>query len=493
MVSRFESKRKNELSANRERLVSERIYPYLSTSSHIHLTPDHAWLLYETQKNPHWNWGLKKLDHLEAEALFLCDGTRTIQEINCVFEKSWRNDLSCDLLSFIEAMSFLGVISFSKKPFSFPTFPSNGGSKDFYVPLHILLELTDSCNQHCKHCYRDSSSDKKGFIKTQRAIDLIESLSSFGSLVCELTGGEPLLHPDFKKIISSCAEHFEVVSIITNGHLVDGKLADFLGSLKYLECQLLASITLNSFEKSFHDNFAETPGSFERACKAISLLSSNDILVRATMNIVPENVTHIEKTAELAFNLGAEAFAAAIIMPFGRGVDFLNTHFSNDEIATFEKSITRLSRKFPGQIITIPETAFDFIEAPNCGAGSRSMVISPYGNVRPCVTMPEEYAIGNILYQKIEECLANPLISAFEKIHAPDEQTCGNCFFFEFCHRCFWRAAIASRVINHCAWKELYSAEISKTNLQIDSYLETYSKIPLPLLESRKNQDDHFL
>ncbi len=471
MVLSPDSKKSNDHTNDRE-LSTSLQYPYLSTSSHIHLTPDHAWLLYETQTNPHWNWGLSKLSHLEAEALLLCDGTRTIDEIESFLGKNWENNASHSLDSFIESMNFQGVISFSKKPLSFPAYPSNGGNKNFYVPLHVLFELTDSCNQFCKHCYRESGKDKRNFIHTQKLIELITSLSSSGTLVCELTGGEPLLHPDFEQIALCSAEHFEVLSIITNGFLINGYLADFIGSLKYEGCELLVSVTLNSFDENFHDRFAETPGSFQRACEAINLLASNDVLIRATMNVIPENVTHVEKTCDLALSIGAEAFAAALIMPFGRGVNFLETQFSTEEVAIFEKSLKKLTRKYPGQIITIPETAFDFIDSPNCGAGSRSLVVSPEGNVRPCVTIPEQYSTGNILSQELEECLSNPLMSIFEKIKAPDEESCGSCSFFEFCHRCFWRAIIASRNKDHCPWKELHAPDVLKTGLDKNEFIQ---------------------
>lgn len=474
MIFNSDSEKRNRHMNDREQSTFSIQYPYLSTSSHIHLTPDHAWLLYETQTNPHWNWGLNKLSHLEAEALFLCDGTRTVDEIENLLGKSWKNNASHSLASFIESMNFQNVITFSKKPLSFPAYPSNGGNRNFHVPLHVLFELTDNCNHYCKHCYRDSGQEKTNFINTRRLIELIESLSCSGTLVCELTGGEPLLHPDFEEVAASCAEHFEVVSIITNGFLINGELADFLGSLKYSGCQLLVSVTLNSFEENFHDRFAETSGSFERACEAINLLASNDILTRATMNIVPENVTHVEKTCELALSTGAEAFAAALIMPFGRGTNFLETHFSAEEIAIFEKSLKKLARKYPGQIITIPEAAFDFIEAPNCGAGSRSLVVSPEGNIRPCVTIPEQYSIGNILYQELEECLSNPLMSVFEKIKAPDEESCKDCSFFEFCHRCFWRAIIASHKKDHCSWKESCASEVLKTGLDESEFIQIH-------------------
>src|SRR6266705_683363 len=65
--------------------------------------------------------------------------------------------------------------------------------------------LTEHCNLRCPHCIRDD-------VTTVRSLDaaLIESvldqaLDLYGAVTASFTGGEPLLHPDFHRIVAACA------------------------------------------------------------------------------------------------------------------------------------------------------------------------------------------------------------------------------------------------------------------------------------------------
>ena len=427
-------------------------YPVLATGTHLHLSPTGCWLLYEVSDSPHWNWGLTRISHDEASIILACDGQTSLADLAARFQP----DGACaenTVASFLEAMAFKGILSFSTHPHPSPAFPSVGGSRDFQVPLHVFLELTDRCNQVCRHCYRDSRPDAGTFAPTELVLQAVEDLAQHGTLVCEITGGEPTIHPDFERIVAACAHHFELISIISNGVLVDGNLASLLSDLRS-DTMILVSITLNSHDASFHDSFVGRVGSPAAACEAIALLSSANILVRATMNVVPENLSHLEKTAELALDLGAEAFAPAFVMPFGRASSIDWSNVSVEAIERYERTYARLKKKYPLNIVTLPETAFDVIEAPNCGAGSRSIVVSPLGDIRPCVTIPPDIRLGNIFLEPLETCLNNPLALELESLPAPSTATCGSCEYAGFCNRCFWRGLVAREATKACPWFE---------------------------------------
>src|SRR5437867_9330860 len=69
------------------------------------------------------------------------------------------------------------------------------------VPMLLGFALTEHCNLRCPHCIRDD-------VTTVRSLDaeLVESVVNqaidlYGSVIVSLTGGEPLLHPDFTRVI----------------------------------------------------------------------------------------------------------------------------------------------------------------------------------------------------------------------------------------------------------------------------------------------------
>ena len=92
------------------------------------------------------------------------------------------------------------------------------------TPLSFELELTARCNNDCRHCYinlpagdlparqKEWSCDQIGQFADQ-AVDL-------GFLWCLLTGGEPLLRPDFPDIYLMLKKKGLLVSLFTNACLL---------------------------------------------------------------------------------------------------------------------------------------------------------------------------------------------------------------------------------------------------------------------------------
>jgi MoaA/NifB/PqqE/SkfB family radical SAM enzyme len=100
------------------------------------------------------------------------------------------------------------------------------------------IELTNHCNYSCRHCYNDSKPENNEFIDTNELIGFLNYIEEFDPII-ELTGGEPLSHPDIRKIIDYCCKNFETVNIITNGSMTK-KHDDFIS--KYNNLTLLISL-----------------------------------------------------------------------------------------------------------------------------------------------------------------------------------------------------------------------------------------------------------
>src|SRR5438552_18850501 len=77
--------------------------------------------------------------------------------------------------------------------------------------------LTEHCNLRCPHCIRDD-------VTTVRSLDaaLVESvldqaLALYGSVTASFTGGEPLLHPEFHRIVAACTALRIPYRFVSNG------------------------------------------------------------------------------------------------------------------------------------------------------------------------------------------------------------------------------------------------------------------------------------
>ena len=109
------------------------------------------------------------------------------------------------------------------------------------APIEGVFELTGRCNFNCKMCYVHTKSNAE-FLKTEKDgewwISQINAACERGMLFALLTGGECLLHPNFRQIYTHLYNKGVYVRINTNGFLLTENVIDFFKSAPPLEIQL---------------------------------------------------------------------------------------------------------------------------------------------------------------------------------------------------------------------------------------------------------------
>jgi MoaA/NifB/PqqE/SkfB family radical SAM enzyme len=100
------------------------------------------------------------------------------------------------------------------------------------APLTAQLEITDSCNHRCIHCYNlDSDVANRPIRKVsdETVISCAQALIDGGVFSMVVTGGEPLIKKELtKKVIALFREHQIRVSLNTNLTLLDDDFITFL-------------------------------------------------------------------------------------------------------------------------------------------------------------------------------------------------------------------------------------------------------------------------
>ncbi len=76
-------------------------------------------------------------------------------------------------------------------------------------PLNqFYFYLTEGCNLACRHCWLAPKLDREGTLYPTLPVDLFETAireaKPLGLKAVKLTGGEPLLHPQFLQLIGDC-------------------------------------------------------------------------------------------------------------------------------------------------------------------------------------------------------------------------------------------------------------------------------------------------
>jgi len=99
------------------------------------------------------------------------------------------------------------------------------------LPLEGVVDLTYRCNNRCKHCWLwiDQNSSKKGdeltFLEWKRIVDEARKM---GTREWVISGGEPMIHPEFPDIFEYMISHSIRYSLNTNGTLITPEIAELM-------------------------------------------------------------------------------------------------------------------------------------------------------------------------------------------------------------------------------------------------------------------------
>lgn len=174
-------------------------------------------------------------------------------------------------------------------------------------PAHVAISVTNRCNLRCSYCFARYNNKDSDDITTERMLGLIDELANRGTRLINLTGGEPLIRKDIKKII----DYITITkgmkcSMSTNGHL----LANNLKTIKNISS---INISLDGNEKQHNRN--RGPQDYNRVLSAIKLAIKNKIPVSTCTVLNRDNANCVDHVAHLAKEIG---FLAIFHFPYGR-------------------------------------------------------------------------------------------------------------------------------------------------------------------------------
>jgi len=184
--------------------------------------------------------------------------------------------------------------------------------------------MTGGCNLACQHCWIAPTYQANGGTGGHLDYDLfaiaIEEGLPLGLYNIKLTGGEPLLHPDFVRFVDLIKEKELGLTIETNGTLMTESLARYLKEKSTLSH---ISVSLDGATAATHDPFRGVKGSFDKAVQGIRFLVEVGFHPQIIMSLHAGNINEIEALVALATELGAGSVKFNLIQATGRGETFV--------------------------------------------------------------------------------------------------------------------------------------------------------------------------
>jgi radical SAM protein with 4Fe4S-binding SPASM domain len=172
---------------------------------------------------------------------------------------------------------------------------------------YLEMQITDSCNLQCKHCYIKNSAGNE--LSSKQIKDILTELEEMQGLRVLITGGEPLLHRNFD-VINEMLPDFSLRAVLfTNGLLLK---KERLRNLNVREIQ----VSIDGLE-SGHDQIRGI-GTYRAAMDAIELARDAGFSVSISTMIHRKNLADFDNMERLFKNLGIKDWAVDIPCSTGR-------------------------------------------------------------------------------------------------------------------------------------------------------------------------------
>lgn len=273
-------------------------------------------------------------------------------------------------------------------------------AKQSKVPINGSIELLPLCNMNCDMCYvrlSPSEMDAQGRLRSLNEwLQVAEEMKDAGTLFLLLTGGEPLLYPEFKSLYLKLKEMGFVITINTNGTLIDETWADFFGKHKPRRI----NITLYGADDQAYRELCHYPGGFDKVMHAVSLLKERDVDVKLSSSLTRTNQNDMARIIDLGEALGIPVRVDTYMMPAVRERNRPYDEQSRlDPVSAARVRIQALKQEMGKELFeeyvrkivfevehVLPE---DGPGKVHCLAGNCSFTINWQGYLRPCVVMSE--------------------------------------------------------------------------------------------------------
>lgn len=275
------------------------------------------------------------------------------------------------------------------------------------VPIGGTFELSPVCNFSCRMCYvrktaGEVAQSSRPILTLENWLEIAQEAREQGLLYLLLTGGEPFLWPDFWPLYEQLIQMGFVVSINTNGSLIDGAAIERLK--RYPPRRV--NITLYGASDATYEAQCGAKGVFSRVTGAIEGLQEAGILVKLNGTLTPDNVGDVDALVAYADSRKLILETTTYLFPPVRrdpSMTGVNRRFTPEEAARLHLRIFRLQNgeeryrtyleKIKAGAIPPPgldESCIDPVDGKvRCRAGKASFWITWDGWMTPCGMMPE--------------------------------------------------------------------------------------------------------
>jgi len=290
-----------------------------------------------------------------------------------------------------------------------------------YIPVTVELDITNNCNFHCIHCFKNSlcnisiSQRPSTWLSSQQIYQIIKECANYGVPELLLMGGEPLMHKDFLNFVKFASDSgIRSIRTSSNGWLICEKLAKELSNY----CDAI-QISVHGATPETHDSIVGKKGSWEHNQKIIKILKDYNFKVNISFTILKENIHEFKKMPELIKSWGADSIRYISLTNMGRGKCLRG--FNDEEINLIGAELKQLYTQHADNKFSILAAGFPALhEKPNdavfygCAAARTLLHISCEGKMNVCGSIDRDF-VGQYPNNSLLDIWHSPPLLKFRK------------------------------------------------------------------------------
>ena len=308
--------------------------------------------------------------------------------------------------------------------------------------LNFQIELTSKCNERCIHCYIPHE-DKLYNIDDNLYYDTIKQLKDIGVISVSLSGGEPMLHPNFLEFLKYAQEFNFYTKVFTNLTLLN---EDIIKLMKNNRTSVYVS--LYSMNEINHEKITQMKGSFNKTKSNILKLIENNIPVHINCPIMDYNKNDYNEVYKWAKSLNLEVRVDYDIMArCDLTTDNLEHRLELNEMKNIINNILDNNKENQKQVASSELNNKNISDRDLCGACITSCCMDAKCNVYPCTGW--NYNCGNLNEDTLKNIWEkSPEMLYIRSLKRKDFKECIDCKDIDYCFMCMAKNANESKTGN---------------------------------------------
>ncbi len=322
-----------------------------------------------------------------------------------------------------------------------------------HVPVHVVWEITLSCNLKCQHCGSRAGKRRPNELNTEEALSVIDQLAALGTREITLIGGEAYLRRDWLQLVERIAHHGIRCGMqtgaraLTRKRLEDGKRAGLFG----------IGVSLDGME-DLHDRVRGVKGAWQEGIRAIETAKELGLGASCNTQIGAETIDQLEPLFHKLIQVGASHWQLQITVAMGNAVENDHLLLQPYRILELMPLLARLytegvSRNF---LLTFGNNLGYFgpyehlwrgfgderLHWSGCAAGQNVIGLEADGTIKGCPSLATEgYGGGNVRDDTVADLWNHSPELHFGRLRDIESLWgfCRTCYYADLCRGgCTW-------------------------------------------------------